>query len=123
MCVLNGDYGYNYRDTTRFDSAILDTEEAYIAKGSLTRTKALGAMIQRGAAVVCVQMNTQEQLVVFLPAVFAFAWFVGDLWAAGLGTVFVVGRDDRITYAAYMPTLGAEPEYEEVLEAARQALG
>ncbi len=37
--------------------------------------------------------------------------------------VFVVGRDDRITYAAYMPTLGTEPEYEEVLEAARQALG
>ena len=39
-----------------------------------------------------VQMNTLEQLVVFLPAVFAFAWFVGDGWAAGLGAVFVIGR-------------------------------
>ena len=39
-----------------------------------------------------VQMNTQEQLVVFLPALFAFAWFVGDAWAAGLGVVFVLGR-------------------------------
>ena len=39
-----------------------------------------------------VQMNTLEQLVVFLPAIFGFAWFVGDLWAAGLGAVFVIGR-------------------------------
>lgn len=39
-----------------------------------------------------VQMNTQEQLVLFLPALFAFAWFVGDLWAAGIGLVFVAGR-------------------------------
>lgn len=39
-----------------------------------------------------VQMNTQEQLVVFLPALFAFGWFVGDAWAAGLGVVFLVGR-------------------------------
>lgn len=39
-----------------------------------------------------VQMNTLEQLVVFLPAVFAFAHFVGDVWAAGLGAVWVVGR-------------------------------
>jgi uncharacterized MAPEG superfamily protein len=39
-----------------------------------------------------VQMNTLEQLVVFLPALFAFAYFVGDLWAAGLGVLFVVGR-------------------------------
>jgi uncharacterized MAPEG superfamily protein len=39
-----------------------------------------------------VQMNTLEQLVVFVPAAFAFAHFVGDVWAAGLGAVFVVGR-------------------------------
>ena len=39
-----------------------------------------------------VQMNTQEQLLVFLPAMFTFAWFVSDLWAAGLGGVFCVGR-------------------------------
>lgn len=36
--------------------------------------------------------------------------------------VFVVGRDDTIAYAAYMPTLGDEPNYEEVLEAAKKAL-
>jgi thiol peroxidase len=36
--------------------------------------------------------------------------------------VFVVGRDDKIVYAAYMPTLGDEPNYEEVLEAAKKSL-
>lgn len=36
--------------------------------------------------------------------------------------VFVVGRDNRIVYADYMPTFGNEPKYEEVLEAAKQAL-
>jgi thiol peroxidase len=34
---------------------------------------------------------------------------------------FVVGRDDRIVYAAYLPALGDEPNYAEVLAAARQA--
>lgn len=37
--------------------------------------------------------------------------------------VFVVDRNDRVTYAAYMPALGDEPNYEEVLNAARAALG
>jgi thiol peroxidase len=37
--------------------------------------------------------------------------------------VFIVDRRDQIVYAAYMPTLGDEPNYEEVLTAARQALG
>jgi len=36
--------------------------------------------------------------------------------------VFVVGRDDKIAYVAYMPALGVEPNYEEVLEAAKKAL-
>ena len=36
--------------------------------------------------------------------------------------VFVVGRDDKIAYVAYMPALGNEPNYDEVLEAAKQAL-
>ena len=36
--------------------------------------------------------------------------------------VFVVDRHDRVTYAAYMPALGMEPDYEEVLDAARAAL-
>jgi thiol peroxidase len=34
---------------------------------------------------------------------------------------FVVGRDDRLVYAAYLPALGDEPDYAEVLAAARRA--
>lgn len=37
-------------------------------------------------------------------------------------SVFVVDRQDIVTYAAYMPVLGVEPNYEEVLAAARAAL-
>jgi thiol peroxidase len=37
-------------------------------------------------------------------------------------SVFVIDRQDKVTYAAYMPVLGVEPNYEEVLEAARAAL-
>lgn len=36
--------------------------------------------------------------------------------------VFVVDRQGKLTYVAYMPALGIEPNYEEVLEAARSAL-
>ncbi len=36
--------------------------------------------------------------------------------------VFVVGRDDKLVYVAYMPKLGDEPDYAAVLEAARKAL-
>jgi glutathione S-transferase len=39
-----------------------------------------------------VHMNTQEQLVVFLPALWIFAHFISPIWAAGLGVVFLVGR-------------------------------
>lgn len=39
-----------------------------------------------------VQQNTVEQLVVFLPSIFAFAYFVADNWAAGIGLVFLIGR-------------------------------
>ena len=37
--------------------------------------------------------------------------------------VFVVDRQDKVTYVAYIHALGVEPVYEEVLEAARAALG
>ncbi len=37
--------------------------------------------------------------------------------------VFIVGRDGRLTYVNYLPALGDEPNYEEVIAAARQALG
>lgn len=36
--------------------------------------------------------------------------------------VFVVGRDDTLVYVAYMPSNGDEPNYEEVLEAAKNTL-
>ncbi|MFO1505222.1 MAG: MAPEG family protein [Steroidobacteraceae bacterium] len=39
-----------------------------------------------------VHMNTLEQLIVFLPALWLFAQFVDPHWAAGLGGVYLVGR-------------------------------
>lgn len=39
-----------------------------------------------------VQMNTLEQLVMFLPALWIFATYVSPLWAAALGVVFIIGR-------------------------------
>ncbi|MSP50526.1 MAG: MAPEG family protein [Alphaproteobacteria bacterium] len=39
-----------------------------------------------------VQMNTLEQIVVFLPALWLAAVVVSDLWAAVAGAVWVVGR-------------------------------
>lgn len=39
-----------------------------------------------------IQMNTLEQLVVFLPSLWAFAWFISASWATGLGLLFVLGR-------------------------------
>jgi thioredoxin-dependent peroxiredoxin len=37
-------------------------------------------------------------------------------------SVFIVGRDGRLTYVNYLPTLGTEPDYDEVINAAREAL-
>ena len=39
-----------------------------------------------------VQQNTLEQLMVFLPAMWLYAWFANPLWAAGIGLVFIVSR-------------------------------
>lgn len=36
--------------------------------------------------------------------------------------VFIVGRDGHLTYVNYLPTLGTEPDYDEVINAAREAL-
>jgi hypothetical protein len=47
-----------------------------------------------------VQMNTLEQLVLFLPSLWIFARYVSPIWAATLGAVFVVGR--AIYAAAYI---------------------
>jgi glutathione S-transferase len=47
-----------------------------------------------------VHMNTLEQLVVFLPALWMFAAYVSPIWAAALGVVFIIGR--FIYAAAYV---------------------
>jgi glutathione S-transferase len=39
-----------------------------------------------------VQMNTLEQLVVFLPALWLFGEFISPYWAAALGAIYLLGR-------------------------------
>ena len=39
-----------------------------------------------------VQQNTMEQLVMFLPALWIYAWLGKPLWGAAIGVVFIVGR-------------------------------
>lgn len=51
-----------------------------------------------------VQQNTMEQLVVFVPSVWLFGYYVSPLWAAGLGVVFVIGR------ALYLTGYVADPK-------------
>ena len=36
--------------------------------------------------------------------------------------IFVIDQDEVVVYSAYMPAIGDEPDYDEVLEAARRAL-
>ena len=37
------------------------------------------------------QMNTLEQLIIFIPALWSFAIFISIMWAAALGVIFIVG--------------------------------
>jgi glutathione S-transferase len=39
-----------------------------------------------------VHMNTLEQLIIFLPALWLFAYYVSPIWGAALGVVFIIGR-------------------------------
>lgn len=39
-----------------------------------------------------VHQNTMEQLVVFLPSLWLYAYFANPLWGAAIGSVFIVGR-------------------------------
>jgi len=39
-----------------------------------------------------VQQNTLEQLIIFIPSVFAFSWYLSDLWVLIPGAVFIIGR-------------------------------
>jgi glutathione S-transferase len=41
-----------------------------------------------------VQMNTMENLVLFLPALWLFAHYIGPLWAGVVGVVWLIGRID-----------------------------
>jgi len=38
-------------------------------------------------------------------------------------SVFIVGRDGRLAYVNYLPQLGMEPDYDEVIAEAKKALG
>lgn len=51
-----------------------------------------------------VQMNTLEQLVVFLPSIWLFAYYWSDPIAAGLGVLWIIGR------IVYMTAYVAEPK-------------
>jgi len=39
-----------------------------------------------------IQTNTTEQLILFFPALYAFAFYVSPAWAFRLGLVFLLGR-------------------------------
>jgi len=39
-----------------------------------------------------VQQNTMEQLIVFIPATFAFAYYMNELWMMVPGLAFIIGR-------------------------------
>ncbi len=47
-----------------------------------------------------VQCNTMELLVAFLPCLWAFGYYIGEYWAAAIGSVFLVGR--VIYYVTYV---------------------
>lgn len=38
-------------------------------------------------------------------------------------SVFIVGRDGKLTYVNYLPALGNEPDYDDVIAEAKKALG
>jgi len=44
-----------------------------------------------------VQQNTLEQLIAFVPGLYLFSHYFNPLWAAGLGVVYLIGRQ---VYAA-----------------------
>ena len=39
-----------------------------------------------------VHQNTLEQLVIFVPAIWLFGYYVSGAWAAALGVVYLIGR-------------------------------
>jgi len=47
-----------------------------------------------------VQQNTLETIVVFVPSLFLFSLYFNPLWAAGLGVIYLIGR--QVYAAAYV---------------------
>ena len=39
-----------------------------------------------------IQQNTMEQLVIFIPATYAFAYYLNELWVLAAGLAFIIGR-------------------------------
>lgn len=39
-----------------------------------------------------VQQNTMEQLIIFIPAVYAFSYYLSELWMMVPGLAFIIGR-------------------------------
>ncbi len=39
-----------------------------------------------------VQQNTLENLILFVPGLWMFSWYVSPQWASGIGLVWIVGR-------------------------------
>lgn len=69
---------------------------SFLAVGMARKKYGVAAPATTGAVefevVYRVQMNTLEQLVLFLPALWSFSEYVSPLWAGLLGLVWLVGR-------------------------------
>ncbi len=69
---------------------------SFLAVGMARKTYGVAAPATTGHAafevVYRVQMNTLEQLVLFLPALWLFSDYVSPLWAGLLGFVWLAGR-------------------------------
>jgi glutathione S-transferase len=52
-----------------------------------------------------VQMNTLEQLIIFIPSIVMFAAYLSPVWAAALGAVYLIGR--IMYFRAYVKAPGS----------------
>ena len=68
-------------------------------------------------------LNTVENAVIFLPALWLFAAFVSEVWAAALGAVWLAARVWYVVNYLKDPALRAPPTTVSLLTAAALALG